>query len=62
MSEPIYERALDEKLNQILKSEKQKLKKISVHDVSRPPIVFRILKHSYEVTKPEKGLEFEEKD
>ena len=58
----IYERALDEKLNQILKSEKQKLKKISVHDVSRPPIVFRILKHSYEVTKPEKGLEFEEKD
>lgn len=58
----IYERALDEKLYQILKSEKQKLKKISVHDVSRPPIVFRILKHSYEVTKPEKGLEFEEKD
>jgi uncharacterized protein (DUF342 family) len=57
-----YERALDEKLNQILKSEKQKPKKIKVQDVIRPPVVFRILKHSYEVNRPEKGLEFEEKD
>ncbi|HOI01517.1 MAG TPA: hypothetical protein PLU29_01895, partial [Candidatus Cloacimonas acidaminovorans] len=57
-----YERALDEKLNQILKSEKQKPKTIKVHDVIRPPVVFRILKHSYEVNRQEKGLEFEEKD
>jgi len=57
-----YERALDEKLNQILKSEKQKPKKIKVQDVIRPPVVFRILKHGYKVNRQEKGLEFEEKD
>lgn len=57
-----YETALDENLNRILKTEQPITKKIKVQDLCRPPIIFRILKHSYEVSKPQKGLTFEEKD
>ncbi len=46
-----YERALDEKLNQILKSEKQKTENNKSADTIRPPVVFHILKHSYEVNR-----------
>ncbi|MEN6444579.1 MAG: FapA family protein [Candidatus Cloacimonas sp.] len=57
-----YETALDEKLNQFLNPEQKKVRKISVSEVNRPPVTFRVLKHSYEINKPELNLIFVEKD
>ena len=57
-----YEILLDDKLNQFLNREQKDTKRISIQDISRPPIIYRILKHSYEINKREKKIEFIEKE
>ncbi len=56
------ETELDEQLNEFLHRPGEDKKSIKVSGDSHPPVLYRVLKHSYYLEKPEQNLEFIEKN
>lgn len=56
------ENALDDQLNAFLKRPLEDKKSIIIDNEVLPPVLFRVLKHSYYIKSPEKHMEFIEKE
>lgn len=56
------ETELDELLNEFLHRPSEDRKSIKVSGDSHPPVLYRVLKHSYYLEKPDQNLEFIEKN